>query len=159
LLRQSLNKWLKIDPISIIRQVLSDRAILNWVAEANKGQLLESEDSEGDGLTYTKNGKTYTGYSQQYYEELQGRKKSGFSFSIGDPYNIINSGDFYRSFRVTYDDGLLIDANPIKVDANGNTTDLFESFGKNILGLNEENLQKLIEKVKDELIDEILKKV
>jgi hypothetical protein len=160
LLRKRLNNFLKIDPIEIIREILSDRDILIWVAEANKGQLLDSKDSNDKELTYTKNGNVYYGYSELYYELLDGgKKKSGFTFEVGDPYNIISTGEFYRSFRITYDNGLIIDANPIKTDESGNKTNLFEAFGKDILGLNEENLQKLIEIVKNKLITEIRKKV
>jgi len=160
LLKKRLNKFLKIDPILIIRNILSDRDILTWVAEANKGQLLDSKDSKDKKLVYTKDGREYYGYSELYYELLDGgKKKSGFTFEVGDPYNIISTGEFYRSFRITYDNGLVIDADPIKTDESGNKTNLFEAFGKDILGLNEENLQQLIEKVKVKLIAEIRRQV
>ena len=51
MLKQSLNKFLKIDPIKIIRQILSDRAILIWIAEKNKEQLKEGRNSEGIKLS------------------------------------------------------------------------------------------------------------
>ncbi len=160
MLKESLNKWLKIDPIAIIRQILSDRAILNWIEEANRNQLFkDNEDSEGKKLIYRVDGREYYSYSELYYKKLNGVKKNGISFNIGDPYTIANTGDFYRSLTIKIDDLIEFDADPIKTDENGNVTNLFEAFGEDILGLNEENLQKLIEIVKDKLIVEILKKV
>ena len=144
----------------IIRQILSDRAIISLIEDANQQQLFkDNEDSEGKKLIYRVGDKEYYGYSAFYYNLLKGTKKNGISFNVGDPYTIANTGDFYRSLTVKIDDLIEFDADPIKTDENGNVTNLFEAFGEDILGLNEENLQKLIEIVKDKLIVEILKKV
>ena len=160
MLKESLNKWLKIDPIEIIKQILSDRAIISLIEDANHQQLFkDNQDSEGKDLIYKKGGREYYSYSERYYELLDGVKKNGISFNVGDPYTIANTGDFYRSLTVKIDDLIEFDADPIKTDENGNVTNLFEAFGEDILGLNEENLQQLIKIVKDKLIVEILKKV
>ena len=158
MLKKRLNKFLKIDPILIIRNILSDRAILTWIETKNKEQLFNyNEDSEGNRLRFFDG----IGYSLRYWEELQGVKKNGVPFSVGDPYTIANAGDFYRSIiaKPGVQDLLVFDADPIKIDERGDKTDLFEAFGKDIIGLNEENLQQLIEKVKVKLIAEIRRQV
>ena len=159
MLKKSLNKFLKIDPISIIREILSDRAILTWIQDKNKDRLFyKNEDSEGNKLIYKG---FYTGYSAYYYNKQGGVKKNGVPFNVGDPYTIANTGDFYESIiaKAGVQDLVEIDANPIKINEEGDKTDLFEAFGKDIIGLNEEDLQELIEKVKDKLIIEIRKQV
>ena len=159
MLKKRLNKFLKIDPILIIRDILSDRDILTWIETKNKEQLFDyNEDSEGNKLIY-KN--IYTGYSSYYHRKQDGVKKNGVPFNVGDPYTIANAGDFYRSIiaKPGVQDLLVFDADPIKVNEEGQETDLFEAFGKDIIGLNEENLQQLIEKVKVKLIAEIRRQV
>lgn len=158
MLSESLNKWLNIDPIEIINEILSRRSMLQWIEERNKEQLFEkNQDSLGKQLVYKG---IYKGYSVLYYNKLNGVKKNGVPFNIGDPYTIANTGDFYKSIIAQSNLDLVeINADPIKIDEFGNKTNLFEAFGKDILGLNDENLQELIEMVKDELIIEILKKV
>jgi hypothetical protein len=156
LLKKSLNKFLKIDPIKIIRNILSDRAIISLIEDANKQQLFkDNEDSKGNKLSYFGR----TGYSELYYDLLQGTKENGISFNVGDPYTIDNTGDFYRSLTVRIDNLIEFEADPIKINEEGQKTNLFEAFGEDIIGLNEENLQKLIEIVKDKLIVEIRKQI
>lgn len=147
MLKESLNKWLKIDPISIIRQILSDRAILNWIEEANRKQLLTGKNSFDVKLSDIGGG--YSDLTLQLNPNKQ-----------RDRVNLLDTSEFYASITATVDTSLLqIDADPIKTDDNGNDTNLFDRWGKDIIGLNEENLQQLIEVIKDKLIIEILKKV
>tara|TARA_R110001632_G_scaffold231761_1_gene370968 strand:+ start:160 stop:603 length:444 start_codon:yes stop_codon:yes gene_type:complete len=147
LLKESLNKWLKIDPISIIRQILSDRAILNWIEEANRKQLLTGKNSFDVKLSDIGGG--YSDLTLQLNPNKQ-----------RDVVNLLDTSEFYASITATVDSSLLeIDADPIKTDDNGKDTNLYDRWGEDIIGLNEENLQELIETLKDKLIIEILKKV
>ena len=147
MLKESLNKWLKIDPISIIRQVLSDRAIINWIEEANRKQLLKGKNSLDVKLSDIGGG--YSDFTLQ----LNPSKKR-------DVVNLLDTGEFHDSITAKVDTSLLeIDADPFKTDDFGNDTNLFDSWGEDIIGLNEENLQQLIKTLKDKLIIEILKKV
>tara|TARA_R110001606_G_scaffold91591_3_gene204261 strand:+ start:8884 stop:9327 length:444 start_codon:yes stop_codon:yes gene_type:complete len=147
LLKESLNKWLKIDPISIIRQILSDRAILNWIEEANRKQLLTGKNSFDVKLSDIGGG--YSDLTLQLNPNKQ-----------RDVVNLLDTSEFYASITAKVDSSLLeIDADPIKTDDNGKDTNLYDRWGEDIIGLNEENLQELIETLKDKLIIEILKKV
>lgn len=69
----------------------------------------------------------------------------------GDHYTLKDTGEFYRSMFIvaTADASIIIDADPIKVDASGQTTDLFAEYGDGIIGLTDENKTKLA----DELIE------
>lgn len=147
MLKESLNKWLKIDPISIIRQILSDRAIINWIEEANRKQLLTGKNSFDVKLSDIGGG--YSNLTLQLNPNKQ-----------RDVVNLLDTSEFYASITATVDTSLLqIDADPIKTDDNGKDTNLYDRWGEDIIGLNEENLQELIETLKDKLIIEILKKV
>ena len=147
MLKESLNKWLKIDPISIIRQILSDRAILNWIEEANRKQLLTGKNSFDVKLSDIGGG--YSDLTLQLNPNKQ-----------RDVVNLLDTSEFYASITAKVDSSLLeIDADPIKTDDNGKDTNLYDRWGEDIIGLNEENLQELIETLKDKLIIEILKKV
>jgi len=146
LLKESLNKWLKIDPISIIRQILSDRAILNWIEDANRKQLLTGKNSFDVKLSDIGGG--YSDLTLQLNPNKQ-----------RDVVNLLDTSEFYASITATIDSSLLeIDADPIKTDDNGKDTNLYDRWGEDIIGLNEENLQELIDTLKDKLIIEILKK-
>tara|TARA_R110001632_G_scaffold55200_1_gene135209 strand:- start:224 stop:622 length:399 start_codon:yes stop_codon:yes gene_type:complete len=131
----------------IIRQILSDRAILNWIEEANRKQLLTGKNSFDVKLSDIGGG--YSDLTLQLNPEKQ-----------RDRVNLLDTGEFHASITATVSNDLLqIDANPFKTDDNGNTTNLFEEWGVDIIGLNEEDLQQLIETIKDKLIIEILKQV
>ena len=151
MLKKRLNKFLKIDPILIIRDILSDRAILTWIAERNKEQLLEGRNSEDVKLSDI--GGEYSDYTLQNNTSSISKTK--------DKVNLYDTGEFYESIiaQAGATDLVDINANPIKTDENGNNTNLFSEWGEDIIGLNEENLQQLIEKVKVKLIAEIRRQV
>jgi hypothetical protein len=148
LLKKSLNKFLKIDPISIIREILSDRAILTWIQDKNKEQLKKGLNSEDVKLSDI--GGEYSAVTL----DLKPNK-------VADRVDLYDTGDFYESIiaKAGVEDLVEFDANPIKIEEDGDRINLYNRWGKDIIGLNEEDLQELIEKVKDKLIIEIRKKV
>ena len=147
MLKESLNKWLKVDPISIIRQILSDRVILNWIEEANRNQLLTGKNSFDVKLSDIGGG--YSDVTLKLNPE-----------KVRDRVNLLDTSEFYASITAKVDNNLLqLDADPIKTDDKGKDTNLYDRWGEDIIGLNEENLQQLIETLKDKLIVEILKQV
>ena len=148
MLKERLNKVLKIDPIEIIREILSDRDILLWVQDKNKEQLKAGTNSNGEKLSDI--GGEYSAITLDLYPD-----------KVADRVNLLNSGEFYKTIiaKSNLFDLVEIDADPIKIEPDGRRTNLYNRWGKDIIGLNEENLQKLIDKVKNKLIVEIRKKI
>lgn len=146
MLKETLNKWLKIDPVKIVFNILSDGAIIKQIEEWNRQQLLEGKNSLDVKLSDI--GGEYSEYTLSLHPE---KKK--------DRVNLYDSGDFHKSIKVKVDNSLLFTADPIKTNDNGSTTNLFEDWGEDIIGLNDENIQKLINQIKDILILEILRQV
>lgn len=147
MLKERLNNILKIDPIEIVRKILSDRDILIWVAKANKEQLKKGTNSLGEKLS------SIGGEYSPITLDINPTK-------VADVVTLYDKGDFYKTIIAqAIIGGLEIDANPIKVEESGFRVNLYNRWGDDIIGLNEENLQKLIEKVKDKLIVEIRKKI
>ena len=79
-----------------------------------------------------------------YATELisNGKKKQG------DPYNLFDTGAFFRSFVV------IVGIDAIKIDANAQKGEdnLFKKFGNEIIGLTDENFKKLKDLVKKSYI-------
>ena len=149
MLKKRLNKFLKIDPILIIRNILSDRAILTWIETKNKEQLLEGRNSEDVKLS------DIGGEYSPITLDNDPRK-------VADRVDLFDTGDFHKSIIASagVQDLVDFDANPFKTDEEtGETVNLYNRWGKDIIGLNEENLQQLIEKVKVKLIAEIRRQV
>ena len=86
------------------------------------------------------------GYYSPLTEILSGGRKKA-----GTPYTLFDTGDFYRSMFVN------VLANEILITANDTKMLDQDWYTKHILGLNDENLQKLIYKVKENYIKYIRK--
>lgn len=143
---ESLNKWLKIDPARILKEILSDRAILDWIEEANRKQLLDGKNSLDVKLSDIGGG--YSDYTLSINPEKQ-----------RDRVNLFDTGEFHESITAKVNDLVSIEADPIKVGDNGNLTNLYDEWGVDIIGLNEENFNNLLEKLTEILIDKILEEV
>lgn len=146
MLEESLNKWLKIDPARILKEILSDRAILDWIEEANRKQLLDGKNSLDVKLSDIGGG--YSDYTLSINPEKQ-----------RDRVNLFDTGEFHESITAKVNDLVSIEADPIKVGDNGNLTNLYDEWGVDIIGLNEENFNNLLEQLTEILIDKILEEV
>lgn len=106
--------------------------IITWIQD---DQLTKQGiDEDGDII----------GFYSLYTELLSGGEKQQ-----GDPYTLKDTGEFYRSMFIR----VLRDSILIEADAQKDEDNLFEKFGEGIIGLTEDNLQKLIEEVKIKYID------
>lgn len=77
---------------------------------------------------------TYSTYTELLNPEKQ----------AGTPYTLHDTGAFYSSMVLTaLDNAIEIDADPIKVDEFGQTTDLFSEYGEEIIGLTDDNKTRL----------------
>ena len=143
-LGMALNRFNLITPEYIFRQVMSDKELQKYILDLIRiEQLLErGEDSGGDIL----------GYYSEYTEMLNPEKIAG------TPYTLKDTGAFYDSFLIyIYKNYFEIDADPIKTDENGQETNLFFEFGENIIGLNEQNLEKTRDEIREKYRIELRK--
>lgn len=87
------------------------------------------------------------GYYSQLTESISnGRKKFNTHYTLKD------TGEFFASMFVTVlKDSFIIDA-----DGQKGKDNLFEKYGDEIIGLTDENLQKVIERIKEGFINYLL---
>ena len=66
------------------------------------------------------------------------------SKAFGTPYTLHDTGAFYDSMVITVlENAIEIDADPMKTDEFGQTTDLFSEYGEEIIGLTDEHKTSL----------------
>jgi hypothetical protein len=124
------------------RNVFNDqdfkKEILDWV----RWEQLYNEGEDGLGQIIG----TYSSYTAMLNP----------SKAAGTPYTLYDTGAFYASMVITtMDDYIEIDADPIKVDEFGQTTDLFVEYGDDIIGLNDAHKTLLA----DELVTRFQKEI
>ena len=76
MLKAILNKWLKIDPIKIVFNILSDGAIINQIEEWNRLQLMDGKNSLGVKLSDI--GGDYSEYTLSIHPEKKKRPNQSF---------------------------------------------------------------------------------
>ena len=129
-----LNRARTLHTTSLWHEVFKDgvlkRQVLQWIQQ---DQLFEQGiDEDGDII----------GTYSEFTELINPEKVAGTHFTLFD------TGEFYRSmFVVVLSDSIVIEADPVKIDDNGEKTNLFYEYGEGIVGLNDENKQKLAEEV------------
>jgi hypothetical protein len=128
----------------IWRNVLNDASFRQWILDlVRKDQLFDQGiDETGDVIGV---------YSE--FTQLINPKKIA-----GEHYTLFDTGDFYNSmFLIVMKDSFVIDANPIKVDDDGDLTDLFKKYGDGIIGLAEKSRDKLATEMEKRFIIEYRK--
>lgn len=130
-LGDALQRAIQLKHAEIWRLVFKDEQfkeqILDWI---RWDQLYnEGVDELGEIIG------TYSTYTEMLNPEKQ----------AGTPYTLYDTGAFYRSMSIAILDlAIEIDADPIKTDEFGQTTDLFAEYGDGIIGLTDESKEKLV---------------
>lgn len=133
-LGDALQRAIQLKHAEIWRLVFKDEQfkeqILDWI---RWDQLFnEGVDELGEIIG------TYSTYTEMLNPEKQ----------AGTPYTLYDTGAFYRSMSIAILDlAIEIDADPIKTDEFGQTTDLFAEYGEGIIGLTDESKEKLVEEL------------
>lgn len=133
-LGDALQRAIQLKHAEIWRLVFKDEQfkeqILDWI---RWDQLYnEGVDELGEIIG------TYSMYTEMLNPEKQ----------AGTPYTLYDTGAFYRSMSIAILDlAIEIDADPIKTDEFGQTTDLFAEYGDGIIGLTDESKEKLVEEL------------
>lgn len=108
------------------------KKIIDWI------KISQLENEGIDDL-----GRVIGTYSYATEKITNGRKKAG------DPYNLHDTGYFLQTLTVhVFNDYFLTDADGQKENEN-----LFDKFGDGIIGLSDENLEKLILVLKDNMLN------
>jgi hypothetical protein len=147
-----LNRAGNLHPKYVWLRVFSDRDLQKWIIKVliQDDQLQKGIDGTGGRITDTEGNNAYS-----FWTELitQGRKQQG------DPYTLKDTGEFYESMVFLLGQNFFeIDADPNKTDEfTGKTTNLFDKYGEDIVGLTEESTSKLQEELKERYIIEIRK--
>ncbi len=112
--------------VSVLKRPSLRTFILDLVRE---DQLLEQGiDEDGDVI----------GTYSEYTEIINPEKVAGSHYTLKD------TGEFFDSFYIdVFPSYFEINANPIKTDEDGETTNLFYEYGEGIMGLTTESLDKL----------------
>jgi len=142
---QFFDKMINLDIDSIVENILRDAEFQRFIIDLNtEGQLFEKGiDSLGASLG------SYAATTIEGTVNFEGKKSKGQRY---DHITLKDTGDFYKSFAIKVQNGgFLIIANGQKDDTN-----LLSEYGKNILGLTDENLQIVIDAIKDKIIPNIL---
>ena len=140
-----LDRVINLDINATISNILKDEEFQRFIIDLNtKGQLLEEGiNSLGASLG------DYAATTIEGTANFEGKKDKGQRF---DHITLMDTGEFYKSFAIKVQNGgFLIVADPNKEDSN-----LFDDFGKEIVGLTDESLQIVIDAIKDKLVPIIL---
>lgn len=126
------------------RQTFSDPDFKNYILDLIRNdQLFEKGiDSDGDII----------GYYSEWTEMMNPEKVAG------TPYTLRDTGEFYKSMIIyIYKNYIEIDADPIKTNQQGEEDNLFYKYGENIIGLTEENLEKVAKEIAEKYRHEIIR--
>jgi len=128
-----------------MRVLSEDKTFTDYIIELNTKRQLFDKGIDSTGRKLSDIGGEYAPFTLQLHPE-----------KIKDRITLFDTGDFYNSFRVYLDSqsDLKITADTIK-----DTSDLIADWGKDILGLTEDSLEKLRLKAKFILIPYIKNKI
>lgn len=150
LLTNIIKKVSKLDGNKIVRQSLNNTSIQQDILDLNKQDQLYNKgiDAKGDSLG------EYSLSTIDGTSNFEGKKQKGQRF---DHITLNDTGDFYNSFIFKNNkDNFEIEADTLKEG-----TDLIDNFGKDILGITDENKSKLagwlIEPIQKNILAEIRK--
>jgi len=132
---QLTDRVAKLDEGLLLRNFVSIPAVQTFILDLNRRDQLFNKgiDSKNRALG------VYTPFTINSKQERGVPLPSDFHITLFD------TGEFYSTFVIIPGkDFFEIDANPIREDTN-----LFDDFGEDIIGLNDENLQVLIDFFKE----------
>ena len=137
-IKQLTNRVAKLDEGIILNRFVELPIVQKFILDLNRVDQLFNKgiDSKNRALG------VYTPFTINSKNERGVPVPSDFHITLFD------TGQFYSTFVIIPGkDFFEIDANPIREDSN-----LFEDFGEDILGLNDENLQILIDFFKETVV-------
>ena len=115
-------------------KVLSDQKFKEWILNlVRQDQLFEQGIDEDNDVI---------GYYSEWTEMMNPTKIAGTHYTLFD------TGEFYKSFILRVGKNYFeIDADPLKTNEDGETTNLFYQYSESILGLTNESKDKLAQEL------------
>ncbi len=140
--KKILDNAIALDDNKIINQILSNKSFQEFIIDLNtEGQLFD-KGINSLGVKLSDIGGLYSPVTIELSKAKGRPKKSASSI------NLFDTGDYYKSFKIVlFNYSFDIVSDPIKDDSN-----LFDDWGKEIEGLTEENLQKVIDAIRSKII-------
>lgn len=144
-LRSRLKKFKELDVDKMAFLLARTGNFQDLVVKLNTEDQLFKKNEDSTGTKLSEIGGDYSPVTLEIARKKGRPKKSESDINLRD------TGDFYNSFFVrVFRGGFEINANTIKDDDN-----LIERWGKDIIGLNEENLEKIKNEYKKFFQEEI----
>lgn len=141
-IRNVLNIMLALNIDDLAFEIAKQDTLKDLVIELNTEKQLFDKGEDSTGRTLESIGGAYSPFTIRI-KEAKGQPTNRVTLS--------DTGEFYASFVIKpFKGGFTIDADPNKDDTN-----LFEEWGDDIVGLNQENLQIVINFFKDAILREI----
>ena len=145
-----LDKIISVDVTLIIENILRDEGFQRFIIELNtKGQPTSQLFEEGIDALGVSLGQ-YAPTTIEGTANFEGKKEKGQRF---DHITLSDTGKFYKSFAIKVQNGGFL----IVADPNRGDTNLFDDFGKNVVGLTDNNLQIVIDAIREKLVPTIIR--
>jgi len=145
-LRNVLNSILSLDVDDLALEIAKQDSLQDLVIELNTEKQLYDKGEDSTGRTLESIGGAYTPFTVSI------KKAKG---QPTDRVTLLDTGEFYASFTIKpFKGGFTIDADPNKDDTN-----LFEEWGDDVVGLNDENLQIVINFFRDAILEKINRRI
>ncbi len=140
--KKLFNALIRLDETKIINDILKNKDFQKFIISLNQNDQLFDEGIDSLGVSLGE----YSDFTK--FE----KKRKGDRF---DHITLLDTGGFYKSFKITVSDGgFTMSADPIKEDSN-----LFVDFGKEIVGLTQENKQIVIDAIRKRILTKIRAKI
>ena len=140
-----LDNALKLDIDKLMRKIYADKELQILILDPNRNRQLFQQGVNAEGKTLASIGGPYTTATIEGTSQFEGKRSKGLPT---DHITLFDEGDFYATFRFLIEkDGFEILADPQKDETN-----LFDRWGKEILGLNEDSIAILQAIVRERLI-------
>lgn len=141
-IRELIDSLKSLDINELLNEILRDVSVQRFILDLNREDQLFDRGIDAKGTRLSSIGGKYSPVTLRLSKT---RKKSLSDINLKD------TGDFYASFKIKLNPKSFdIDADTIK-----ESTDLMDRWGKDILGLTEDSLEKLREKVLPLLLNKI----
>jgi len=147
---KSVRAAISFDENLMFNSVLTDKGLQEWILNLNKEQLFAGENSLGVKLERIGGGYSLTTEVLNVGKSFSFGGKSKTKKQGGSPF-LLDSGDYYDSYNLKLGNGFfVIDSDPQKEENN-----LEDKYGIFLEGLQDKNLQKLIDVIRGQFIKEV----